>query len=95
LDVLNHISGQNRIHFCDLGIEESQISWGSIAEDERTASRFISCMRNSVAHIKIESISHEGEIESLRFSDNSGFAAVFRIERLKEMLVRFAHKLCD
>ena len=91
----NHISGRGQIHFCDLGVKESEITWGSITEDERTASRFIRCMRNSVAHIKIESLSHEGEIESLRFSDNSGFVAVFRVERLKEMLIRFAHKLSE
>lgn len=88
----NHISSPDGIDFYDLGIDEKcEIrSWGKIAGEDRTAARFLRCMRNSVAHIKIESLTHEGEIESLRFSDDSGFEAVFTIHRLKEMLFKLA-----
>ena len=90
----NHISGRNVLCFSDLGIREGEVqTWGNIVEEERTASRFLRCMRNSVAHIKIESITHNGEIESLRFCDNSGFEAVFSIERLKEMLVKLVEQI--
>ena len=88
----NHISGKEGIHFYDLGIEDSDIrSWGNIEEGQRTAARFLRCMRNSIAHIHIESISSEGEIESLLFSDKSGFEAVLRIEKIKDI----AKKLAD
>jgi hypothetical protein len=87
----NNISGKDGIHFSDLGIEDSDIrSWGNIEENQRTAARFLRCMRNSIAHIHIESISSEGEIESLLFSDKSGFEAVLRIEKLADIVVKLA-----
>lgn len=87
----NHITEREGIRFHDLGLKQGEIrSWGSIAEGERTAARFLRCMRNAVAHIKIESISREGEIESLRFTDSSGFEAVFEVERLKDMAYRLS-----
>jgi hypothetical protein len=85
------ISEKNVLHFADLGIREGDIrSWGNISPQEKTAARFLRSMRNAVAHIKIESISREGEIESLRFRDESGFEAVFGIETVKEMVRKLA-----
>lgn len=85
------ISDKDGIHFSDLGIRGQDIlSWGKISPQERTAARFLRCMRNAVAHIKIDSISSAGEIESLRFSDESGFEAVFGIDALKEMVRKLA-----
>ncbi|MCR3923485.1 MAG: HEPN family nuclease [Firmicutes bacterium] len=90
---IHHISHRDHIHFFDLGIEESDISWGNIDESERTAARFLRCLRNSVAHLQLESISEDGEIQSLRFSDHMGFEVVFRIDSLKEMLKKLAKHL--
>jgi hypothetical protein len=85
------ISEKNVLHFAALGIREGDIrSWGNISPQEKTAARFLRSMRNAVAHIKIESISREGEIESLRFRDESGFEAVFGIETVKEMVRKLA-----
>jgi len=85
----NHISGSEDIHFSDLGIEDGDIkSWGKIEVEGRTAARFIRSMRNSIAHIRIESISNEGEIESLHFTDKSGFEAVLSIEKIKQMVMK-------
>jgi hypothetical protein len=84
----NHISEKESVHFNDLGIEDEDIrSWG---EGERTAARFIKCMRNSIAHIQIESITKDGEIESLLFTDNSGFEAVLCIDKIKDIVKRLA-----
>jgi hypothetical protein len=86
-----HISEKNGIHFSDLGIKESDIiCWGKISEQEKSATRFLRSMRNAVAHIKIESITSEGEIESLHFHDESGFEAVFTIETVKQMVRQLA-----
>jgi len=85
----NHISEKEMFNFCDLGIEHGDIrSWGNIKKDERTAARFIKCMRNSIAHIQIESISRDGEIESLLFFENSGFEAVLSIKKLKNIVFK-------
>ena len=90
----NHISDRDHIHFFDLGIRENDIkSWGKIEECERTAARFLRCLRNSVAHLQIESILDDGQIESLRFMDNSGFEAVFSIDTLKSILFRLANHI--
>jgi hypothetical protein len=87
----NHISGSDGIHFSDLGIEDGDIrSWGKIEEEGRTAACFIKSMRNSIAHIRIESISNEGEIESLLFSDKTGFEAVLSIEKIKQMAMKLS-----
>ena len=86
----NKISHRQGIDFCDLGIDPQDICWGQIADQEKTASRFLQGMRNSVAHIKIESISDQGEIDSLRFRDQSGFEVVLSLEKLKEMVMRVA-----
>ncbi|MEW5922317.1 MAG: HEPN family nuclease [Bacillota bacterium] len=87
----NHISGSKDIHFHDLGLEDGDIrSWGNIREEQRTVASFIRCMRNSIAHIHIESISAEGEIESLLFIDKSGFEAVLGIGKIKNMVKKFA-----
>ncbi len=87
----NHINERSGIHFHDLGIRDEDIrSWGNIAEEKRTASRFLRSMRNSVAHIRIDSISENGEIRSLLFSDNTGFEAVFSVEKLKSIVMKLA-----
>ncbi len=87
----NHINERSGIHFHDLGIRDEDIrSWGNIAEDKRTASRFLRSMRNSVAHIHIDSISEDGEIRSLLFSDNTGFEAVFSVDKLKSIVMKLA-----
>ncbi|MCW3491025.1 HEPN family nuclease [Dethiobacter alkaliphilus] len=86
----NRVCHQEGIGFSDLGIDPQEICWGRIAEQEQTASRFLQCMRNSVAHIKIESISEQGEIESLRFKDQSGFEVVMKIEKVKELATKLA-----
>jgi len=81
----------SKLNFSALGMSEKEIvSWGQIDQAERTVSRFLRCLRNSVAHLQIESISSKGEIESLRFVDDSGFEAVFPLEKLKEILTRLA-----
>lgn len=87
----NHIAEPDGIRFEDLGLQESDIlCWGKVPERERTAARFIRCIRNSVAHIQIESISDEREITALRFSDESGFEAVLPIEKIKKMVAKLA-----
>lgn len=87
----NHISEKNGVTFADLGIDTGVVkSWGRICEEERTAARFIRCMRNSIAHIKIESLGKEKEIEFLRFSDESGFEAILGIDELKQMVLHLA-----
>ncbi|NLZ93412.1 MAG: hypothetical protein GX922_05300 [Firmicutes bacterium] len=85
-----HIMEEEKLRFSDLGINAEAINWGEIKEEEQNATRFLRCLRNSVAHLKIESLSKEGEIEALRFSDQCGFEAVLKIEQLKKMLERFA-----
>lgn len=86
----SNISRRGRIDFCDLGLDQQAICWGAIVEQEQTASRFLQSMRNSVAHTTVESISDHGEIESLRFSDQSGFEVVLDISVVKEMVKRLA-----
>lgn len=90
----NNISDRDHIHFSDLGIAKEDIaSWGNIAEGDRTAARFIRCLRNSVAHLQIESISEDGEIEGLRFCDHCGFEAVFPINKLKKFLIKLSQQM--
>lgn len=87
----NHISNNKNISFQDLGIEDGDIrSWGKIKEEARTVAQFMRCMRNSVAHIHIESISEAGEIDSLLFIDKSGFEAVIGIEKVKTVAKKLA-----
>lgn len=92
----NHVLQNKDLSFDDLGLEDGDIlSWGKIKEEERDVARFMRCMRNSIAHIHIESISAEGEIESLRFIDKSGFEAVMGIEKIKTMVKKFASCLAQ
>ena len=92
----NHVLQNKDLSFDDLGLEDGDIlSWGKIKEEERDVARFMRCMRNSIAHIHIESISAEGEIESLRFIDKSGFEAVMGIEKIKTMVKKFASYLAQ
>lgn len=87
----NHIAEPDGIRFSDLGLNEDDVKcWGNVSVKEQTAARFIRCIRNSVAHIQIESISKEGEITSLCFNDESGFQAILPIEKIKEMTYRLA-----
>jgi hypothetical protein len=85
------------LDFDDLGIKERNVlSWGKIPRRDKNVARFLRCMRNAVAHIQIESISGDGEIQSLYFSDESGFEAVFDIETVKTMVRKLAECIqCD
>jgi hypothetical protein len=92
----NHFSHDKALRLHDLGVEDGDIlTWGTIKEEKRNAARFLRCMRNSIAHIHIESISAEGEIDSLRFVDKSGFEAVLGIEKIRKMVNRFAAYLAN
>jgi hypothetical protein len=90
----NHIAERNNLQFTDLGIEDGDIkSWGNISDEEQTVARFLRCMRNSIAHIHIESISEAGEIDSLLFIDKSGFEASLSIEKIKNMVTKLAEQV--
>ncbi len=89
-----YIVERDNLQFQDLGIEEGDIrSWGRFKEEQQTVARFLQCMRNSIAHIHIESISEAGEIDSLRFIDKSGFEASLSIEKIKEIVTKLAEKI--
>jgi hypothetical protein len=84
------------IQLADLGISSSELqSWGKIEEQKRTIMKFVHCLRNSIAHIRVESFDKDGEIKSLCFSDKSGFKAVFSIERMKEIVEKLANIYID
>jgi len=90
----NHIAERNNLQFTDLGIKDGDIkSWGNISDEEQTVARFLRCMRNSIAHIHIESISEAGEIDSLLFIDKSGFEASLSIEKIKNMVTKLAEQV--
>ena len=92
----NHISHDKALHLHDLGLGDGVIlSWGKIKEEERNVARFLRCMRNSIAHIHINSISADGEIELLRFIDKSGFEAVLHVNKIKIMVKKIASYLAS
>ncbi|HZK24864.1 MAG TPA: HEPN family nuclease [Oscillospiraceae bacterium] len=86
----NHITERGQLHFSDLGIKETDVQWGELEDSKRTAAGLLRCLRNSVAHCQIESLSKDGEIQALRFSDQRGFEAVFRLESLKQIIEKLA-----
>ncbi len=89
-----YIVERDNLQFQDLGIEDGDIrSWGKFGEEQQTVARFLQCMRNSIAHIHIESTSEAGEIDSLLFIDKSGFEASLSIEKIKEMVTKLAEKI--
>jgi hypothetical protein len=81
----------NRLGIKELGIDDEDIkSWGDIREDGKTGAQLLRCMRNSIAHIQIKSISENGEIASLSFADKSGFKVVLSLEKIKTMVYKLA-----
>ena len=89
-----YIAERDNLQFEDLGIADEDIrSWGRFKDKERTVARFLGCMRNSIAHVHIESISESGEIESLLFIDKSGFEAVLSIEKIKGRVIKLAGQI--
>ena len=63
---------------------------GGYQEDGKTGAQLLRCMRNSIAHIQIKSISENGEIASLSFADKSGFKVVLSLEKIKTMVYKLA-----
>lgn len=79
-----------KVEFDDLGITNEIKSWGNVPGKERTAFQAIRCIRNAVAHFRIELLTDDGEIQAIRFHDQSGFVAEFSIDRLKDFVLRLA-----